>query len=111
MSATKEEPPAKLKGGSKAKAGKPKPVYSTLELGTGDMVVPLMLSVSAYKLALSPWDSISVLIGAAFGLYFVLWYVSKHRTFLPALPPISFFAVLSLALLRISEWSVALIIH
>ncbi len=73
---------------------------STLELGTGDMVIPLMLAVSAYKLSFSFFDSAAVVIGASFGLAAVLWYVTTRRTFLPALPPISFFALLALGIAR-----------
>lgn len=78
-----------------------KPERSTLELGTGDMVIPLMLAVSAYKIALNPFDSIAVIFGAMTGLFLVLWYVNAKRTFLPALPPISFCALLSLMVFRL----------
>jgi len=81
-----------------------KPERSTLELGTGDMVIPLMLAVSAYKIALNPLDSIAVIFGAMTGLFLVLWYVNTRRTFLPALPPISFCALLSLAIFRLCIW-------
>ncbi|MFH1285623.1 MAG: presenilin family intramembrane aspartyl protease [Candidatus Micrarchaeota archaeon] len=68
---------------------------SSLELGAGDMVIPLMLAVSAYKFAgLIP--ALAVVIGATVGLWFTLEYVFSRRTFLPALPPIVFSALLAL---------------
>ncbi|MFH1447533.1 MAG: presenilin family intramembrane aspartyl protease [Candidatus Micrarchaeota archaeon] len=66
-----------------------------LELGTGDMAIPLMLSVSAYRFG-GLWYSSAVCIGACVGLYFVLDYVFKRKSFLPALPPISFGALIML---------------
>lgn len=74
---------------------------STLELGTGDMVIPLMLAVSAYKISFSAFDSLAVIFGGLIGLAAVLWYVTSRRTFLPALPPISFFALLALGISRL----------
>jgi len=78
-----------------------KPERSTLELGTGDMVIPLMLAVSAYKISMNPLDSIAVVFGAMTGLFIVLWYVSSRKTFLPALPPITFCALVALGLAKL----------
>ncbi|MDD5317283.1 MAG: presenilin family intramembrane aspartyl protease [Candidatus ainarchaeum sp.] len=86
-----------------------KPVRTTLELGTGDLVVPILLSVSAYKLAFSPVDAFAVTFGSLTGLCIVLWYVSSRRTFLPALPPITFCALLALGLSRALGWGYLLI--
>ena len=85
--------------------GKEEP--STLELGTGDMVIPLMLAVSAYKISFSAFDSLAVVFGGLIGLAVVLWYVTNRRTFLPALPPISFFALLALGISRLVGMLVA----
>lgn len=74
---------------------------STLELGTGDMVIPLMLAVSAYRISFSMGDSLAVVAGGFVGLAAVLWYVTSRRTFLPALPPIAFFALIGLAISRL----------
>jgi len=75
---------------------------SRLELGTGDMAIPLMLAVSAYKMSatLGLLYSIAVVIGSTVGLVFVLVYVTKRRVFLPALPPLTFFAISALAIAR-----------
>jgi presenilin-like A22 family membrane protease len=75
---------------------------SSLELGTGDMAIPLMLAVSAYKMspALGLYYSLATIVGASIGLVFVLVYVTRKRVFLPALPPLTFFALSALALVK-----------
>jgi presenilin-like A22 family membrane protease len=60
---------------------------TSLELGTGDMAIPLMLAVSSYKTG-TIWAPIIIALSCTAALYVVLWYVMKHRTFLPALPPL-----------------------
>lgn len=72
-----------------------------VELGSGDMAIPLMLAVSAYKISFSLVDSFSVILGSSIGLCIVLYYVTKRRVFLPALPPLCFFGVLSLFCARV----------
>lgn len=78
-----------------------KPEKSTLELGTGDLAIPLMLAVSSYKISFSLLDPLFVILGASFGLAAVLWYVTCKRSFLPALPPITFSALLFLAFAKL----------
>ena len=46
-------------------------------------------------------DSLAVVAGALVGLALVLWFVTRKKTYLPALPPISFFALLFLALAKL----------
>lgn len=60
---------------------------SRLDLGTGDISLPIMAEVSAY--AISPVLSAFVLGGAVVGTLFVLYVAWKHKTVLPALPPIT----------------------
>lgn len=60
-----------------------------LELGTGDIAIPLMLAVSAYK-AGTIYNALAVLLGSSIALVLILDYVLKKQTFLPALPPLSF---------------------
>ena len=74
---------------------------STLELGTGDLAIPLMLAVSSFKISSNILDPLFVALGAAIGLLVVLWYVTHRRTFLPALPPICFSALIFLALAKL----------
>jgi presenilin-like A22 family membrane protease len=72
-----------------------------LELGTGDMAIPLMLAVSAFKfggLNHGMYYALAATIGACAGLYFVLDYVLSRKSFLPALPPISAGALLGIGL-------------
>ncbi len=71
-----------------------------LELGTGDMAIPLMLAVSAYGYGGFTYAG-AVIIGSCTGLYLVLDYVFKRRSFLPALPPISFGAIVALGIVWI----------
>ncbi len=73
-----------------------------LELGTGDMAIPLMLGVSALKFG-GIWLALASTAGACIGLYFTLNYVFSRRTFLPALPPISAGALLALALVWLAQ--------
>jgi len=87
--------------GPKKAAGKEgKGKRSTLELGTGDIVVPILLAVSAYRISFNLLDSAAIIAGSLAGLMLVLWYVSTRRTFLPALPPLTTAALASLVIAR-----------
>ncbi len=60
-----------------------------LDLGTGDLSVPAMMSVSAYSLGPNGLVySFAIAAGSTIALYILLQFVSKQRVFLPALPPI-----------------------
>ncbi|MEW6328969.1 MAG: presenilin family intramembrane aspartyl protease [Candidatus Micrarchaeota archaeon] len=87
-------PPSRLKTMPKEEK------ITTLELGTGDMAVPLMLAVSAYKVG-GLVSSFSVVIGSSLALAYVLYYVYKNRVFLPALPPLAFGGLLVLAVVKL----------
>lgn len=71
-----------------ARAPPPKPgeKEQRIDLGTGDMIAPIMLEVSA--LAISPLASIFVFAGAVLSLGLFLTLVWKKKMVLPALPPI-----------------------
>ncbi|MCX6776459.1 MAG: presenilin family intramembrane aspartyl protease [Candidatus Micrarchaeota archaeon] len=73
----------------------------SVELGSGDIALPLMLAVSAYRFDFSVIDAFAVVFGATVGLVIVLYYVTKNKVFLPALPPLCFFGVLSFGLSRL----------
>lgn len=76
----------------------PEPDYSgveRLDLGSGDLAVPAMLSVAAYPVA-GIFGSAATAIGATIGLYLTLTLVVKKRVALPAMPPISLCALLGL---------------
>ncbi|MCI0503122.1 hypothetical protein L0Y65_00250 [Candidatus Micrarchaeota archaeon] len=57
-----------------------------IDLGTGDMIAPIMLEVSA--MTISPVASALVFIGAVVSLGLFLHLVWKKKMVLPALPPI-----------------------
>lgn len=65
----------------------PKGKKSRLDLGTGDLSLPIMVEVAAYTI--SPLLSLFALAGATLGTLFVLFVAWKHHTVLPALPPIT----------------------
>jgi len=74
-----------------------------LDLGTGDLSVPAMLSVSAY--AIGPNGliyALAVAAGSTLALYMLLKFVSKERVFLPALPPICLGGMLGLLLAKLA---------
>lgn len=60
---------------------------SRLDLGTGDLSLPIMVEVAAYTI--SPLLSLFALAGATIGTLFVLFIAWKHHKILPALPPIT----------------------
>lgn len=60
---------------------------SRLDLGTGDISLPIMVEVAAYSI--SPVLSLFAFGGAVIGALFVLFIAWKRHTVLPALPPIA----------------------
>lgn len=68
--------------------------HKRLDLGTGDLIAPIMLAVSALKISISL--TYFVLAGSILSLAIFIWLVWKNKTTLPALPPIAFGALLSL---------------
>ncbi|MBI4406317.1 hypothetical protein HY571_00185 [Candidatus Micrarchaeota archaeon] len=80
------------------KAGK-----SSLQLGTGDLVIPAMVIVSANKtgtVALAHFGytlllpSLMALVFALIGFALLLVYIEKKKGYWPALPPVAFGAIL-----------------
>jgi len=73
-----------------------------LDLGTGDLSVPVMISVSAYTLGPNGLlYSFAAAAGSTLSLYFLLKFVSKQRVFLPALPPICLGGMLALLVAKL----------
>ncbi|MFA5106301.1 MAG: presenilin family intramembrane aspartyl protease [Candidatus Micrarchaeia archaeon] len=66
-----------------------------LDLGTGDLAVPTMLSVSAYPFG-GMAASLGAMAGASIALYLMLRVVNERRLILPALPPICLGAVVGI---------------
>ncbi len=60
---------------------------SRLDLGTGDLSLPIMVEVAAY--AISPTLALFAFCGATLGTLFVLYMAWKEHAVLPALPPIT----------------------
>lgn len=95
---------------------------SSLELGTGDMSIPLMLAVSAYRWGCTNSsgscvlgfagmvDGLAVIAGSSIALYAVLWYVMTKRAFLPALPPLALGGLLGLAIAKAAAYAIANVI-
>lgn len=74
-----------------------------LDLGTGDLSVPAMISVSAYSLGPNGLIyALAVGIGSTVSLYLLLKFVSLKRVFLPALPPICLGGMLALLLVKLA---------
>ena len=74
-----------------------------LDLGTGDLSVPVMISVSAFTLGANGLlYSLAAAIGSTVSLYLMLKFVSKQKVFLPALPPICLGGMLALLLVKLA---------
>lgn len=71
---------------ARAPPEKPGGKEQRIDLGTGDMIAPIMMEVST--LTISPIASICVFIGAAISMGLFLTLVWKKKMVLPALPPI-----------------------
>ncbi|MBU0590857.1 hypothetical protein KKF81_00400 [Candidatus Micrarchaeota archaeon] len=65
------------------KKGEPE---NRMDLGTGDMIAPIMLEISA--LSFNPIASVFVFVGAVVSMTLFLLLVWKKKMVLPALPPI-----------------------
>ena len=58
----------------------------TIDLGTGDMIAPILFEVST--LAYNPVATIFVFAGAVISMTIFLFVVWRHKVILPALPPL-----------------------
>lgn len=59
-----------------------------IDLGTGDLIAPLMLSVSVLQISIIA--SVLVSLGAIITFMAFLMFLRKEKVILPALPPIVF---------------------
>ncbi len=66
-----------------------------MQLGTGDLVVPAMLAVSALKISYGA--AVSVIVGATTGLIVLFYLLQKRGGYWPALPPVVGFSFIGLA--------------
>lgn len=72
----------------------------SLHLGTGDLVIPGMLCVSALKLGPYPYGvgaALATAFGCVTGLCFLILHMEKRKGYWPALPPIVAFGIAGLA--------------
>ncbi|HUC39065.1 MAG TPA: presenilin family intramembrane aspartyl protease [Candidatus Acidoferrum sp.] len=73
------------------------PVVARIELGTGDLAVPLMVAVAAYKVSLNFVLSFFVIFGAVLGLLMTAFILRKYKRALPAIPPLLFGVAIGLS--------------
>ena len=72
------------------------PVVSQVQLGAGDLGIPLMVAVSAFATFGNYFTSIVVVIGSAMGLIATMWFLRKYQRPLPAIPPLFSFICFAL---------------
>lgn len=66
------------------------PVAARTALGTGDLAMPLMMAIAAYKVHLNFVLSLVITIGAFLGLVLTMFILRKYKRALPAIPPLLF---------------------
>ena len=84
-------------------AGRERDSVETIELGTGDLVIPAMILVSALKLDASgglPLHAIAAFGGSILGIAALFYVLERERGYWPALPPLVFGSLIGLAALE-----------
>ena len=76
-------------------------VVSQVQLGAGDLGLPLMVAVSAYLAYFNYTASIVIVCGAAAGLVATMYFLRKYQRALPAIPPIFSFILFAYSLFLI----------
>jgi presenilin-like A22 family membrane protease len=74
------------------------PMVAQIQLGTGDLGLPLILAVSAYTVFFNYFLSVVVIVGAAIGLVATMIFLKKYRRPLPAIPPLFSFICIALGI-------------
>ncbi len=75
------------------------PLVSQVQLGSGDLAIPLMVAVSAYVSFLSYFAGFMVVAGAGFGMLYTMYLLKKYKVALPAIPPLTAFISLFLGIM------------
>ena len=88
----------KLKNRGAAFAISFKHAKESIHLGTGDVVIPAMISVSALRLSQSMLPGFVAMAGALAGLLAMIFILEKKKGYWPALPPLVFGALSAIAL-------------
>ncbi|MGC8586948.1 MAG: presenilin family intramembrane aspartyl protease [Candidatus Micrarchaeia archaeon] len=73
------------------------PIVSQIQLGAGDLGIPLMMAISAAGGMNSFFFGFVVVAGSAAGIVFTMLVLRKYQIPLPAIPPIISFVSLALA--------------
>ena len=73
---------------AKAMGKKMVPFAARVELGTGDLAIPLMVAVSAYNYTLNFVLSFFIIFGAILGLGITMFILKRYSRPLPAIPPL-----------------------
>jgi len=74
------------------------PIVSQIQLGAGDLGIPLMVAISAAGGMNSYFFGFMVIAGSAAGISFTMFILRKYQIPLPAIPPILSFVSLALAI-------------
>ncbi len=74
------------------------PIVSQVQLGTGDLALPLMLTVSAYISFINYAIPVMIILGSISGLVFTMYLLKRYKVALPAIPPLFAFINLFLGL-------------
>jgi presenilin-like A22 family membrane protease len=72
------------------------PISARMALGTGDLAMPLMLAIAAYKVNLNFVLSFVIILGAILGLVITMLILRRYKRALPAIPPILLGIVIAL---------------
>ncbi|MEM3841470.1 MAG: presenilin family intramembrane aspartyl protease [Candidatus Micrarchaeaceae archaeon] len=64
------------------------PFIAKVELGTGDLAIPLMVAISAYNYTLNFVLSFFIIFGAILGLGITMFILKRYARPLPAIPPL-----------------------
>ncbi|MCC7552520.1 hypothetical protein KO317_02535 [Candidatus Micrarchaeota archaeon] len=78
-----------------------------MELGTGDLIMPIMVSVSSYYV-FGLLGTLSVIIGATTAFIVLIYYILNKKIFLPALPPLTAGCLLGLGIFYILRLTLGL---
>ncbi len=69
------------------------PVLSQIQLGAGDLTLPLVMSVGIFVSTLNYYIAVIAVLGAIAGLLVTMWLLKRYSVALPAIPPL--FAVMN----------------
>lgn len=78
----------------KALSSRELPIISSIELGEGDVGLPLMLVVSSYYAFSNIFFSLFLILGSTIGIITTMFFLKRYRVPLPAIPPL--FAFMSI---------------